>query len=303
VVVFHSAANCMNFAASLCITARDLLVLSSLFLLTACEAQKPGASGAGASATAASATSAKPQSFSEPALIGKVIDEATKRPIEGALIYGHYATTSGTLVGGTKFGALIKSFEVVTDANGDFKLEAWSATEGGGANHSATIGNKFPVIAVWKPGYALEVQQLSGITQFRSRSNVSGGGSAKISKEVVDWSAFPYELKPVTSEIDRYDALNDASYPMMMAGECGWESYSRVLLAQHVEWKALLRRSFPSSELDADGYSLGRYNHPDRTLRASQSNRSALDKLMQKSKSISTAWTCKDPAGLVGNIK
>jgi hypothetical protein len=261
-----------------------ITAISALLLLSACEAQKPSASAT---------VPAKAQSLSEPALIGKVIDEVTKRPIQGALIYGHYATTSGTLAGGTKFGALIKSFEVVTDANGDFKLEAWSVTDAGGPNTAATIGNKFPVIAVWKPGYALEVQQLSGIAQFRSRSNVSGGGEVKISKDLVDWSAFPYELKPVSSELDRYDALNDASYPMMMAGECGWESYSRVLLAQHNELKNMIKQYVPNSHIDADGYIQS--GRPRTNPHVEYLRRTSVDRLLKAYRDSGSDGVCANP--------
>jgi hypothetical protein len=182
----------------------------SLLLVTGCEAQKPVTNAT------ISVTEGKP--YSEPALVLKVIDQETKLPVAGALIYGHYATSTGTLAGGTRLGEFVKSFEAITDANGNVTLEAWTTGE---RKVQGLPSGKFPVIAVYKPGYDLETQSLNSIREFRSRTNVSGGGKAVTTDATVDWTKYPFELRPLKTEKERYDALSNAGYPMMMVGECG----------------------------------------------------------------------------------
>jgi hypothetical protein len=254
--------------------------IGAMLTMVGCEAQRlgPGAS------------------YSEPALIGKVINQETKKPIEGALIYGHYATSSGTLAGGSKFGEHVKSFEAVTDANGKFKLDAWRTDK----KISGQPNGKFPLIAVWKPGYGLEIQNLNTIAEFRPRSFVQAVGEAKVVNNVVDWTSVAFELKPAKTEMERYDALYNAGYPMMMVGECGWETYARGIAAMHGEWKLILKLAFPPEELDANGYSKGRYNHPNRTLRANQSDRTMRDQILDRWKQNTTTWSCKMPLDLLG---
>jgi hypothetical protein len=216
--------------------AASALALSAVALLTsACGAQKASSGGA---------------SYSEPALIGKVIDQETKKPIEGALIYGHYATSSGTLAGGSKFGEHVKSFEAVTDANGNFKLDAWSTDK----KISGQPNGKFPLIAVWKPGYGLEIQNLNTIAEFRPRSFVQGVGETKVVNNTVDWTSIAFELKPAKTEIERYDATSNAGYPMMMIGDCGWEIYAKSLLALHNERKRMIVEYVKPTDIGADGY-------------------------------------------------
>jgi hypothetical protein len=271
-----------RFPASVSRTMRHLLALSSLALLGACEAQKP------ANVTQASTA---PQ-YSEPALIGKIIDAETKRPIQGAFVYGHYATSQGSIGGGSKFGEHVKSFAVETDATGEFKLEAWNTGDrkiGGQAN------GKFPMVAIYKPGYALDIQNLNSISQWTAMSS-SGASKATPTERGIDWTQFPYELAPAKTEKDRYAALSNAGYPMMMVGECGWELYSGLLLAMHNELKDFLRRNIPAEGLDARGYKQSSYSHPNRDWMLSGT--SALDRMIEKYIAESSTWKCTDPTKL-----
>ena len=257
----------------------------SLLLVTGCDAQKPAADAA------SSVTEGKP--YSEPALVLKVIDQETKLPVVGALVYGHYATSTGTLAGGTRLGEFVKSFEAVTDANGNATLEAWTTGE---RKVQGLPNGKFPVVAVYKPGYDLETQSLNSIREFRSRTNVSGGGKAEATEATVDWTKYPFELRPLKTEKERYDALSNAGTPMMMVGECGWEAYAGILLAQHVEWKDFLKRNVPAQGLDARGYKQSNYSHPNRDWMLSGT--SALDRIIDKYPAEDSAQRCMDPTKL-----
>jgi hypothetical protein len=258
-----------------------LLIVGGLAtVLTACEAQKP---------TPLALPSSAPQ-YSEPALIGKIIDAETKRPIQGAFVYGHYATSQGSIGGGSKFGEHVKSFAVETDASGQFKLEAWNTGDrkiGGQAN------GKFPMIAIYKPGYTLDIQNLNSISQWTAMSS-NGASKATPTERGIDWTQFPYELAPAKTEKDRYAALSNSGYPMMMVGECGWELYSGLLLAMHVEKKRWIQNVIPPEFIDPEGYGKGSYFHPDRHVDG-YSTRTSVDDLIQSHSRAKASWKCADP--------
>jgi hypothetical protein len=261
--------------------ARSVLALVCVALMSACNAQKP------ATGTTANTTDGK--TYSEPALIGQIIDRETKKPIEGAIVYGHYATSSGTLAGGSKFGEHVKSFEAVTDANGNFKLDAWNT---GDRKITGEPRGKFPMIAVYRPGYQLEVQNLNSINEFRSLTTIEGGGKAEIANNSLNWTKYPFELLPVKTEADRYFNLENASVPMMMVGACGWESYSRLLLALHNELKDWYKRNLPPEFLDKNGYAKDYGPLPGNVRQLSLVFKTMVDRLIEAKAS---ANGCKKP--------
>jgi hypothetical protein len=270
------------------------MTLSSLGLLSACEAQKP------TGAAASPAPIAEGRKYSEPALIGTVIDGETKLPLQGVIVYGHYATASGSLGGGTVPGELVKSFETETDVNGHFKLDAWDTGE-----RTVITGEprgRFPAIALYKPGYDLEMQGLNSVREFYPRTSAKTVIKAEITDAMVDWTKVPFEMRPSKTETERYDALRNLNYPMRMAGECGWETYAKLYFAQHSEWKRWYRANVPADQLDASGY-------PKDTFRISQiavwgiSKPTGVDGLSAKYRQSDGNWKCANPMVVFGEQK
>lgn len=260
---------------------------SATLLVSACNAQKPAPTPASAGAPS------KPL-FSEPAVRGKIVDAVTQQPIQGVIVYGFYATTGGgTLAGGSKFGQHVKSFETETDANGVFTLAAWDT---GTRPISGTMGNKFPMIGFYKPGYDLWADGLSSVAQYRPKSGIAGT-EVEIKDGVRDWTKFPHRLPPITNEADRYAALDNSARMMMFEGECGWEAYAKLLLVQHTEKKAWIKRVVPADMIDADGYGRDTYFHPDPMIRGYY-NKTFYDKLIAEFKSKKNRWHCVDPTNL-----
>jgi hypothetical protein len=138
----------------------------------------------------------------------------------------------------------------VTDANGQYRLEGWST---GNQPISGTRGTKFPMMAIYKPGYDLWFDQMSTIAQYRPKSGIAGT-EVEIRDGVHDWTKYPHRLVPINKETDRYAALSNSNYPMMMVGECGWEVYAPLLVAQHNEWKRWYRANVPAEHLNVSGY-------------------------------------------------
>jgi hypothetical protein len=299
------------------------LICASTLLVSACEAQKPAASAVDSnlpkraetsattavqngkqpdvsannvskkSATASPLNNGQPL-FSEPAVIGKIIDAQTKQPIEGALVYGFYATHGGgTLAGGSKFGEHVKSFEVETDANGLFKLEAWNT---GDRTISGTIGTKFPMMAIYKPGYDLWFDQMSGIKQYRPKSGIAGTEVAIQADGTRDWMKYPHQLVPLTSERDRYEALDNSARMMMFQGECGWEAYAKTLLAQHNELKDWYKRNLPSDAIDGNGYMKGTAQKPQQFRALSMVFQTSVDQLIKAWSTSGKQTNCASPA-------
>ncbi len=220
-------------------------------LVSACDAQKPTTGAAGKS-------SSQGFRWSEPSLTGKIVDAETGLPVKGAFVYGHYATSTGTLAGGSKFGEHVRSFAVETDADGVFKLEAWNT---GDRLIQGERRGKFPMISVYKPGYANDQQHKNSIREWDSLTTSLYSVQLNFPAGAIDdtpidrrASSHPYKLVPVKTELERYTALTDSGDAIMFAGECGWEVYAGLLLAQHNELKNWYQRNFPPQTLTADGY-------------------------------------------------
>ena len=272
---------------------RHALLLSLSLSVVACNAQKPAPTAASTPAAATTAQPVNAPQFSEPGLTGRIVDLQTKQPIEGAIVYGYYATAEGSLGGGEKIVQGVKSFETKTDANGVFKLDAWDT---GSTPIRGLPRSHFPMISIYKPGYRLDHQNLKSIADWQPNSDVVGKPQ-RSANSGYDWTPYRYLLRPVANERDRYFALSDSSVGTMYMGECGWEAYAGLLLAQHREWKDFLKRNIPSDGLDARGYKKSAYSHPDRDL--ALSHESFIDRTITNSRAAGNSWRCLNPENLL----
>jgi len=258
---------------------RTLCVFSMFLLSSGCDAPR---------AAVAAPTASKPQ-FSEPAVIGKIVDAETGQPIEGALVYGHYSTSSGTVAGGRKFGEAVKSFLVQTGANGEFRLEAWDS---GNREISGVGGDRFPYIGIYKPGYDFWFDRLNSIAQWRPKA-ASAGTAVTLPDGTRDWRALPHRLKPAKTEQARYFALDLSGSPMMTIGECGWEIYAPLFLAQHNELKEFIRRNVRPEDILPSGYIKTGRPWPD--VAFANFNATAVDKLKNSHAERPGSWRCANP--------
>ena len=212
-----------------------LAIPGLILLFTACDNNDIAARG-------------KAPSFSEPGVTAKIVDAETTKPVQGAVIYGYYATQAGTLGGGKSQGEQLKSFETETDANGVFTLPAWDTGE---RKVSGQAMSTFPMLVIYKPGYDMDYDTLKSIAKWRPRS--AEAAEPVIKGNAYDWTHAPHLLKPITSERDRYAALNDASIGLMFIGECGWGAYPKTLLVRHNALREWMRRNVPPERTKADG--------------------------------------------------
>jgi hypothetical protein len=277
-----------------------LCAISCTLALTACDERTTGRTDGYITKPANAVEYGVPlgdgKKYSEPGLRGKIVDAVTKKPIEGAMVYGYYATQKGGVGGGKQLVEMVRSFEAASDANGVFELPMWDTGDKPVKGEAMSL---FPLLAIYKPGYDFWHNNFVSIRQYSPKTSVEGP-DYELKDNVYDWTKQPHELTPVTSERDRYSALNDSSVGLQFIGECGWEAYSKTLLARHNEWKRILKETFPKEELDSEGYSLGRYNHPDRALRAAQSERTTLDELTKRNKRGGANWKCANPENILG---
>jgi len=246
-----------------------------------------------ACATLLSACTYSAGSFDEPGLRGKLIDAETSQPVQGAVVYGYYATAAGSLGGGETIKEILRVFEVESNAEGIFEVPAWKTS------WSITSGEprqRFPAIAIYKDGYKLDLQNLATIAHWVSQTKLPG--EATRTGNVIDWTAVPVQLKPTKTERERYDALSNSNYAYAELGECGWEQHVKVLVAQHRAWKQWLKRNVPAEGLDADGYTRSGYGHPDVDLRSRISHRSGVDNILLASSRQKATKKCLDPKTL-----
>lgn len=270
------------------------LVLFAAIVLSACNAQSPGAS----SASGPTAVAAAPL-YREPAITGRIVDKETLQPIADAFVYGFYITHGGgTLAGGSKIGEPVKSFLTQTDANGVWRLDAWDT---GTREVGGVMGAKFPVLSIYKPGYNLWFDQMSGVKQYRPKSDDQNTSVTVHPDGTLDWTPFAHRLVPAATENqylnERYEAMYLSSHMMMFIGDCGWELYAPLLLAQHNEWKGILRRGIPAEFLDADGYAVSglRFVHPHPEIGSKQQNKSVVDNLRTAARLAGAPWGCAQP--------
>ena len=245
-------------------------------------------------ATLLSACTYSTGSFDEPGLRGKLIDAETSQPVQGAVVYGYYATAAGSLGGGETIKEILRVFEVESNAEGIFEVPAWKTS------WSITSGEprqRFPAIAIYKDGYKLDLQNLASIAHWVSQTKLPG--EATRTGNVIDWTAVPAQLKPTKTELERYNALKNSNYAYAEIGACGWEQHVKLLTAQHVAWKNLIQRNVPTAYLDGSGYSKGTYFHPDPGMGAF-GNRSVRDQLLTYAKEHPTRWKCTSPESLFG---
>jgi hypothetical protein len=234
-------------------------------------------------------------SFDEPGLRGKLIDAETNQPVQGAVIYGYYATAEGSLGGGETIKEILRVFEVESDANGVFEIPAWKTT------WSITRGEprqRFPAIAIYKDGYKLDLQNLSKIADWVSQTKLPGSG--KRAGNVIDWTASPTQLKPTTTELERYNALKNSNYAYADVGECGWEQHVKLLVAQHGATKSWVRRNVPSDQIGANGYAKPTYFHPEPLLGGLWGNPTSVDSLRSAYARKPKASACANPNEIFG---
>jgi len=318
---------------------KTLTAVTAAFIalsLTACNAQTPASTAASTQAQPqlnlqpqAQAQPDEPRTYSEPALIGKVIDQFTKLPLKDAYVYGYYATSGGTLAGGSVPQESVRSFAAVTDGDGVFKLEAWDS---GSRKISGTSWGTFPVLTVWKPGYEPSFLGLNSLREWRprERNNRSYDFAKKedplagyvppvadtTAPNTLDWRTRGFQLKPVSMdesgkpiadptfvELQRYNAISDVLRGMRFVGECGWEPYAKVLLAQHEEWKSFLKQNIPAEKLDSKGYPSPYFIHPDPALANVLGAKTTLDTYASQYAKNPASWKCSNPNNLIDTKK
>jgi hypothetical protein len=264
-----------RFATSLNL-ARSLIAFCALTLLTACTYSTG--------------------SFDEPGLRGKLIDADTSQPVQGAVIYGYYATAEGSLGGGETIKEILRVFEVESDANGVFEIPAWKTS------WSITRGEprqRFPAIAIYKDGYKLDLQNLSKIADWVSQTKLPGSG--KRVGNVIDWTASPTQLKATATERERYDALSNSNAAYADIGECGWEQHVKLLVAQHGARMAMVKQYVPPTDIDSSGYI--KSGRPRTDPHVEYITHTAVDLIIQQFGESPSAWKCSNPKTLLSKAK
>jgi hypothetical protein len=249
----------------------------------------------------------------EPALIGKVIDFETRQPLQGVSVYGFYATTRGSVGGGSSINEPIRSFETQSDANGEFKLPAWDSGEQ--RYSEAPFGTKMPRLAFFKGGYGVDMRGYQSIRQYRPSTKTQEDWKGETTPQIaadgtIDWRATPHALKRTITELERYNALVDSGDAMLVVGPCGWETYAGLISAQHIEVINTKRRLIPADrrttdDMPKDAYPLGVSNRtPEATAIENMLIRQApLHRLRDSFISAGGTWKCRNPEDLLRAVE
>jgi hypothetical protein len=100
--------------------------------------------------------------LSMPAVRGRIIDKATRKPVSGATLFGSYNTVSWEIGGRALRGQLAQTIDIETGADGSFELPAWTS---GARKLTGAIGfpewGSWPIVTLYAPGYKLATATLN----------------------------------------------------------------------------------------------------------------------------------------------
>lgn len=149
------------------------------------------------------------------AVEGWVVDSATGKPVEGAIVVAHWQLKGGW-EGGVAVGQM-QIYETVTDAAGRYFIPGWGprfALRG-------QPGNEWPGIFVFKPGY--RHLALSNERRGRATGSDSNGKTLRLSPFTGTLPDYARDLRSLNASL--WIVGRDSGEP------CGWESYPRMLRA------------------------------------------------------------------------
>jgi hypothetical protein len=223
--------------------------------------------------------------LSMPEFRHKVVDAETKQPIKGLLVYGYAETYSGTIAGGNGTRQQVRTFEVLTDENGDFILPAWEQT----VTAYGEPEQRFPTIAMWKPGY--KYTQYSGGSLYGFAPNLPeavrsyyGGNWKDKGPAMLDVRDRPTLLPPAKTLRERFDAYLGSGTGASMRYPCGFNDFPRLLVVQHYEWKALISEIVPAAARLPSGEIRGDFRAADNYFDGQFGRDSSIERLKN--------WTC-----------
>ena len=226
--------------------------------------------------------------FEEPGLRAKIIDAETSLPVQGAIIYGFYATAEGSLGGGETVKEILRVFEVESNADGVFAIPPWKD------NWSITRGERrqrFPAIAIYKDGYKVETQMLAAIREWLPQT--LDRSPMRMDGDTLDWTARPTKLIPAKTELERYNAMINSNDAYASNIDCGWEQHVRLLWEQHKGRKAMIQQYVPTENIGSDGYI--KSSSPRTQPHVEYVTRTGVDRLIERFEKSPKDWKCAKP--------
>lgn len=165
-----------------------------------------------------------PATYAAEAIEARVVDAATKQPLEGVIVTANWELVGG-FEGNTPVGQM-KVLEAVTDKNGKFTFPAW----GPEPRKKGYLRNRDPQLLLFKPSY-----------EYKRLANEV---SSKISMESLrrsEWNGKTIELKKFKGTTEEHakhiswlstdmDRIHDYARG---AKTCTWKSTPQMLVALH----------------------------------------------------------------------
>lgn len=214
-----------------------------------------------------SAFSGYPSEYSAEAIEARVVDAATKKPLEGVVVTANWQLFYST-VGGRVHGGQLMVMETVTDKNGKFAFPAWGPKkvpkykpqEGDvWIAHipflvpDSYLDNRDPQLLLFKPGYA-----------YQGLQNPTLSTTDHSSVRRSDWHGKTIELKPFKGTAEEYaehvyrlssdmDSILDFARG---AKDCNWKKTPRMLAALHK-----MSLHFEAQGIKLSGWRIGQRIH------------------------------------------
>lgn len=161
--------------------------------------------------------------FSAEPITATVVDEETKKPLEGVIVVAHWQLVEGGFLDSSVRAGELMVMETLTDANGKFHFPEW----GPKYKLLGRMKNDDPQLIIFKPGY-----------EFKSLANEWSSTEIRDYRALrsSDWDGKTIELKVFKGTMSEYNQhllfLNsDMYFATRGSKNCEWKNTKQMIVA------------------------------------------------------------------------
>jgi hypothetical protein len=189
-----------------------------------------------------------PRQYSAEAIMAKVVDADTKKPIEGVIVTANWQLERGTVGGNVPVGQIMV-METVSDKDGKFTFPAWGPKWAFGGH----LVIKDPQLLLFKGGYEYRGLQNAVTTHYNK-------GSLRHS----EWNGKTIEMKKFkdhsinvganysTSAYAENLSFLSTSLTTIIENDCNWKKIPQILLALKTQAEIFRKNGIRESLVSAD---------------------------------------------------
>lgn len=185
-----------------------------------------------------------PDTYSGEAVYGKVVDAVSGKPVAGAIVIGINELRAPYGLEGHIIAGNMHIEEVVTDAEGHYRLPAWGPKPRVGKTY---LDHEGPKLLVYKNGY-----ELYTYISFFEGDRFSPVQTSYLNDKTLELKRFQGDLEAYTLNLSQVAVMLDSVLdPVFGAGNCGWLATPRIILELDRLKQAAEERGINTSRIPA----------------------------------------------------